>query len=163
MSKHIRPTRPVLDLSKTHFETTIHGFRIVGTWWWDEDSRRYDPCLVILHPGRSPYASAGERRAVPCVIPLREAWRWALHDGIGDPKGIANTTREWFESGALPGDPHNPRDAMRLLNAVDARLRDLVLMPPKPPGELITIADVALLDPETGRILDEVEMKHDVH
>lgn len=148
-----RAERPVFDLTKIHASSVSHGIRVVLGWFWDQDEREYEPCIALMKL-RPP--------VVPCIIPLSSAWRWALHDNTGDPAHVAKTVFNWIYDGALPGNPHAPVDAMAVLNAVDSRLRDLVMMPPRPPGDIVTVADIEVRDHDTGKIINETEVKHDV-
>lgn len=66
----------------------------------------------------------GDRR--PCVIPLEDAWHWS--DIIGDPRGYAE--RMLLRLGIDPGNPDN---VDKLIGLVNARMADLVAMPPRPP------------------------------
>jgi hypothetical protein len=152
------PLIPIVDLAKVRFSHTHAGIRVIGTWYYDVQTRDHEPCLVLLDASRP----VRRGRVIPVVVPLREAWRWALHDGVGDPIHCARSADEWMAAGLLPGEPGNRRDRLRILNAIDSRLRDLLLMPPRPAGGLKSLATVSILDPDTGRVLHEEDYKADV-
>jgi hypothetical protein len=132
--------RPTLQLENRHFSRIKHGFEVIGTWYQNEDTRwRWKPCFVIL-----PANPAPGRRLMPCVIPLENSWMWAMQGEIGDPGHVFETTVEWFQSGALPGVAGNKKDHMRLLDAVNENLTDLIKIPPRPKGVQVSVADVVI-------------------
>lgn len=130
--------RPALDLRYRHFERQKHGMHIIGAWLRDETGD-YDPCIVLLHASR-PIVPG---RTTPCIIPLREAWRWAAHGDVGDPSHVARVVNDWIASGALPGNVWIKRDRLAVLDAVNENLPDLFTMPPRPVFDLRVIAEVS--------------------
>jgi hypothetical protein len=155
MSKLIPLVKPALNLAERHFQSTLNGIIVIGTWL--RDGRKFQPCLVLLHPMRP--VAAG--RTIPIVIPLSEAWRWAVHGEVGDPLHCVLTMNEWFRDGLLDGQIGNRKDHMRVLDAVNQRLPDLIAMPPRPKGEQAVAADVTLINKQTGEIIQR-ELKEDV-
>ena len=148
--------RPALDLSKREFERVHRGILCFGTWYTDNDNRgKSEPCLVLLDPSKS--LLPGPDRAIPVIIPLSEAWRYAVSDdkSVGDPRHAGIMINEWLGGGILPGNPHNPRDHIAILSAINDCLRDLIHMPPKPKGEKFVIGDVIMTDRNTGKTTEK--------
>lgn len=146
--------KPTIDLKKVWKEWTSGGLRVILTWFWDEEHRRDDCCIVLIDPTKA--------REVPCIIPIFMAHHWALHAGIGDPDHVEHTVDKWMEDGALPGVPGNHKDRMRILNAVDSALLQLKHMPPKPRSDIAVLGEGTLMDRTTGRILLQQEYGYDV-
>lgn len=152
-------TPPALDLNKVHFEGIINGILVLGSWVRRKGAGvKYEPCLVLLHPMR-PIAAG---RTVPIIIPLSEAWRWALHGDVGDPAHCVASVCDWFVDGLLPGNPAVKADYMRVVDAINQRLPDLIAMPPRPKGDTAAIGEAFKLDAKTGRIIEEREIRVDV-
>lgn len=152
--------RPALNLALRHFERTHHGIICIGTWLTHDDDRgRTEPCLVLLH-GARPIAAG---RTVPIVIPLSEFWRYAVSEdkSIGDPVHAGLRINEWLGAGLLPGNPHNPKDHFKVLDAINECLRDLVHMPPKPKTESYAIGDITITNRLTGKAIAEREITND--
>ena len=157
MTKTLKPVSAIrhrLDLKMRHFERSKNGFTIIGSWWRKE-GRRWTPCMVIL-----PRVKPTGRRMVPCVILLEDAWRWAMHNGIGDPEHCIEAAAVWFDEGVLPGTPFNKHDHMRLYDAINESLPDLIAMPPRPKGETVSIGAIQI-HKETGEIIER-ELFNDV-
>jgi len=122
---------PALDLRRRHFEGNRNGIVVVGSWIRTDNGKSPEPCMVLLDPTRL----IAKGRTVPVVIPLREAWRWASHGDVGDPEHCGARTFEWLAEGLLPGNPHSPRDRMRILDTINHYLPDLLAMPPAPKAD----------------------------
>lgn len=149
---------PALNLAKTHFWDTINGIHVIGTWH-STKPRRWKPCMVLLHAGRPISA----RHQTPIIIPLTEAWRWAMHGEVGDPGHCVAQCMKWMAAGFLPGNFQNKRDYMRIIDAINRRLPDLIAMPPRPvSGDQVAIGEVTAIDKDTGKILIEQEIHFDV-
>lgn len=151
--------RPALNLTMRHFERTKHGIVCIGTWLTRDDDRgRTEPCLVLLH-GSRPIAAG---RTVPVVIPLSEGWRYAVAEdrSVGDPEHAGIRINEWLAEGLLPGNVHNPKDHIRVLDAINDCLRDLIHMPPKPKTESYAIGDITITDRLTGKTMHEGEVRN---
>lgn len=151
-------SRPLLDLTKVRAESVYRGIRVILTWYWADRKSDYEPCIVLWDNNRPLYRGVAE----PIIIPEHMAWRWALHDGTGDPFHCQKSADEWMDAGLLPGTPGDRADRLRILNAIDSRLRDLVLMPPRPAGDLITIGTATLVDSASGDVLHEQDVTQDV-
>lgn len=147
--------KPTLDLAKRHFQHTINGIIVIGTWYLRE-GRRYEPCLVLLHSMR-PIAAG---RTIPIIIPLSDAWRWAIHGEVGDPLHCVMSMDEWFRDGLLMGQVGNRKDHMRVLDAVNQRLPDLINMPPKPKGEAFIAGEVLIVNQTTGEVTEREITDH---
>jgi hypothetical protein len=146
--------RHTLDLRQRHFTRVKHGFEVIGTWYQDDETRwRWKPCLAII-------PAIKWHKVTPVIIPLESAWKWALHGDVGDPLHCLQKTAEWFGKGYLPGAPMNKRDHMRLYDAINESLPDLIAMPPRPKGDTVAIADV-IIRRETGEIIER-EIHNDV-
>lgn len=143
-----------LDLRKRQFERTKNGFLIIGSWYRKE-GKRWVPCMVILPAGRPT-----KRKPVPCVILLDDAWRWALHGDVGDPGHCIETAATWFQEGVLPGRAFDKTDHMRLYDAINESLPDLLNMPPFIRGEQAAIADIRIYKPN-GEVIER-EITNDV-
>lgn len=151
--------KPAIDLRYRHFESKRHNINIIGTWLYDDADRSSQPCLVLLH-GLRPIA---KNRTMPCIIALDQAWRWAMHGGVGDPEHCGRTVSDWLNRGYLPGSATNKKDLLRVLDVVNSRLTDLINMPPAPTGDSsAAIGDMVALDRKTGLVLTEREIIHDV-
>lgn len=140
--------KPALNLAETHFQQVLNGILVVGTWY--RSGRSFEPCLVLLHPLR-PIAAG---RTVPIVIKLSDAWRWAIHGEVGDPLHCVQAMNEWFDEGLLPGQAWNKKDHMRVLDAVNQRLPDLIAMPPRPKGERVLAGEMLMINQQTGEITE---------
>lgn len=148
--------RPTLKLDQRHFTRFKHGFEVIGTWYQTEDTRwRWKECLVVL-PATLPTG----RRHTPVIIPLTEAWKWAMHGDVGDPAHVFEKTAEWFSQGVLPGVAGNKRDHMRLLDAINDCLTELIAMPPRPKSDTAAIGDI-LITKATGETTEH-EVRNDV-
>lgn len=157
--QHFRHETPTLDLNKVQFESTKNGIRIVGTWGYKiVEGKKWEPCLALLHAGRPIKSSM----TIPVVIPLNEAWRWALHGEVGDPAHCVASICDWLCDGLLPGDPANKADYTRIMDAINSRLPDLIAMPPRPKGETMAIGEARKLDAKTGLVIEEREIRIDV-
>ncbi len=150
--------RPALDFKHFHFRHEKHGMVVWGMWWLDLDQNKYQPALVLTHAGR-PLVPG---KTMPCIVPLDECWRWAAHGDVGDPAGVAKTVVEWLSAGYLPGNVHSARDRVNVLDAVNSYLPDLINMPPKPRFAQRVVGEAATIDHQTGRIIDEKELRLDV-
>lgn len=152
--------RPALDLRQRHFERTKHGIVCIGTWLTNESDGRTQPCLVLLHASR-PIAAG---RTVPIVIPLDQFWRFVVAEdkSLGDPQHAATSINEWLAKGWLPGNVHNPKDHLKVLDAINDNLRDLIHMPPKPRLGSYAIGDIEIRDKKTGKTIAEHEVLNDV-
>lgn len=148
--------RTAIDLRYRHFETEKHGIKIIGTWLTDKNNTQ--PCMVLLHGGRDIRAG----KTVPCIIALDQAWRWAQHGDVGDPAHAARIVTAWLECGALPGSHHSWKDRLKVLDAVNSRLPDLIAMPPQPRFNKLIIGDAIIRDADTGRTIEEREIVNNV-
>lgn len=155
--KKRQPTidRPTLKLDQRHFTRIKNGFEVIGTWYQTEDTRwRWKECLVVL-----PEIRRKGKRLVPVIIPLTEAWKWAMHGEVGDPGHVFEKTVEWFNEGILPGVAGNKRDHMRLLDAINNCLTELIAMPPRPKGDTAAIGDMIV---NKNGVITEHEVRNDV-
>ena len=100
---------------------------------------------------------------MPIVIPLSEFWRYAraADNSLGDPIHAGLRINEWLGEGLLPGNPHNPKDHFKVLDAINECLRDLVHMPPKPRTESYAIGDITITDRLTGKAIAEREIRNE--
>jgi len=156
MSKSKPLVQPVLDLNKRHFEAPINGLIVVGSWL-RINRRHWEPCLVLLH-GMRPIKAG---KTVPIIIQLKDAWRWAMHGDVGDPAHCVGQIITWLAEGLLPGSPGNKADHMRIMDAINRRLPDLIAMPPRPKGDEYAVAEVTMLDKTTGEVISQREIKYD--
>lgn len=146
---------PALNLNQRHFEANKNGIIVIGTWL-REGRRTFEPCLVLLHAGRPVQAG----HTVPIVIKQTDAWKWALHGEVGDPAHCVASIIKWLHLELLPGDPANKRDHIRIMEAVNSRLTDLIAMPPKPKGDQHIVADAIMTNTTTGATIEH-EVKFD--
>lgn len=153
-SKIISLEAPVLDLSKAHFETVINQIRVTGTWF-RRGPDDWTPCIALTDGRKHP------KDCTPCVIPLETSWIWAFHGEVGDPVRAFISITEWLRDGLLPGEPGFATDYMRIVNAVNERLPDLIAMPPRPLGERVAIGEARILD-ANGSVIVEEEITRDV-
>jgi hypothetical protein len=147
--------RPAINLMHRHFERTKHGIVVIGTWFTHVDERgRTEPCLVLL----SAYRPIMAGRTVPVVIPMSEAWRYAVSDDpeVGDREHAHQSISEWRNQGLLPGG------AVQILDAINDNLRDLYAMPPKPYLGGHAIGDIIIKDRASGETVKEAEITNDV-
>lgn len=148
-----RILRPALDLSRVHFERVKRGIRVSGTWL--REGNQVQPCLVLTPANRLPVPG----QCVPVVVPLNEAWRYALQrdaggDMIGDPIHAGTSINEWLVKGYLPGSPLDKRAHLAVLDAINDNIRDLFAMPPRPPAaslHRVDIGEVTITDKSTGK------------
>lgn len=148
---------PALNLAKHKFWDTINGLHVIGTWH-STRPRIWKPCMVLLDAGKPVSA----KYQTPVIIPLADAWRWAMHGDVGDPEHCVVSVKEWLQEGILPGDWLSKASYMRVIDAINRRLPDLIAMPPRPPGDLVAIGEVTAIDKDTGKILTEQEIHLDV-
>ncbi|OOY20878.1 hypothetical protein BMI86_10250 [Thioclava sp. DLFJ5-1] len=157
--------RPQLDLDIRHFEHRSGNILVIGSWLMDHKAHRTEPCLVLIDARRDPRRiGKGARRAVPCVIPLNEAWRWTLERG--DPAHMSRVISEWIGDGLLPGDVGDKKSVFRVLDAIQSRLRDLYFMPPLPMKAALrhsitptnVIGDVTITERDSGKVVAETEI-----
>ena len=126
--------RPVLDLSKVHFDHRIKDLRVMGSWIMNRQDHR-EPCLVIL----SAHHPIGTQ--TPCIVPLSNAWRWA--EESGDELDAAIMAVNFCDS--LPHKSiQSTADITQVLSTVRSRLHDLLQMPPAPPKELEIAGHVSI-------------------
>ena len=150
--------RPALDLSIYHSQRICHGIRVTLTWLF-EGSNKHGPCMVLTPAHSLPLPGVVR----PVVIPMREAWRYAMTkenggDTIGDPEWVCLAVNDWLGNGYLPGNPHNPRDHFAVVDAINDNLRDLFSMPPRRPTRREVIADATITNRSTGKsVTQEVE------
>ena len=162
--------RPVLDMAMAAFETIAPGnIRVTGTWFMDPETRTSQPCLVLTDARRPLTRNKASRRAIPCIITLDVAWKWTVE--MGDPTHVWATISDWLREGVLPGSPTNNHDKWAVFNAVQCRLRDMMMMKPMPAAPAIkygtppeVVGEVVITDQRTGAVLQEVELtKHVRH
>jgi hypothetical protein len=155
-AKQISLERHTLDLRQRTFTRVKHGFEVIGTWYQTADTRwRWQACLVLLPAIKWP-----GRKLTPVIIPQTEAWRWAMHGDVGDPEHCFQKAAVWFDEGCLPGTPFDKRDHMKLYDAINESLPDLIAMPPRPQGDKVAVADI-IIRRETGEIIER-EIHNDV-
>lgn len=150
--------KPVLDLSKTHFEHRHGGILVLGAWYMDRETRRSQPCLVLLDAAKK----VARKRTIPCIIPLDDMWKWTLE--MGDPAHVGRNIRDWLTCGALPGNAGNKRDVWAVMDAVQSRLRDLWSMPPLPfelavNNGAVPVGTIDITERNTGEIIDQIEVR----
>lgn len=158
MGKLITPTiEPfAIDLAKRQFEAVHKGILVIGTWL-RTGTRDWEPCMVLVHAHRP----IRRGRTVPVVIKLSDAWRWAMHGEVGDPAHCVGAIIQWLHHGYLPGNPASKADLLIVMEAINSRLPDLIAMPPRPVGDLETVAEMTVKNRETGEIIEEREVKRD--
>lgn len=127
---------PDLDLTKYAFRRVKHGIVAYGTWY----GRKREPALALISA-----VFEGLPGALPCVIPLNDAFLWA--EETGEPRYWARMTLRF--AAALGLNPANQFDGYKVLDIIRDNLGDLVMMPPKPTEKLV-VADVIRTD-EYGR------------
>lgn len=151
---------PAINLTYNHFWRTKNGMHVIGTWLWQEAERKYEPALVLLHAGRP----LTIRTQVPVIIPLSRAWAWASHGDVGDPAHVVREIMVALAAGYLPGNATSKADYLRVLDAVNEHLPDLIAMPPRPAeaSRKRVIGDVTATDRNTGMIIREGEVSRDV-
>lgn len=149
------PEEPVLNLERAHFEVTIHQIRVTGTWL-RRGPDNWTQCLALTDGRKDP------RKCVPCVIPLETSWIWAFHEDVGDPVKAFVSITTWLREGLLPGEVGFSKDYMKIVDAVNQRLPDLIAMPPRPPGDKIVIGEARVFNATTGRVITEEEIVNDV-
>lgn len=148
---------PALDLEVCHFQRIKHGIRVYGTWL-RKSRTSTAPCLVLIDANKLAVAGV----VVPVVIPIAEAWRYAVStdaggETIGDPEHVARSIAEWLQKGFLSGSVMNSRDHLRILDAINDNIRDLYHMPPTPPSKpetKIVLGDMTTTDRDTGQKTD---------
>ncbi|WP_126975581.1 hypothetical protein [Frigidibacter oleivorans] len=152
---------PPLDLRLRAFERITKNIILIGSWW-RTGRASYEPCLVLLHPGR-PIARG---RTTPVVILMSDLWRFAMPEdrSVGDPVYAGLRINEWLGAGLLPGSAHHARDHVAILDAINDGIRDVFHMPPDPPeifGKSLPIGEVTMTDRASGRTI-ETEISTDV-
>lgn len=151
MTRNLISIPPALDLNKRHFDATINGIRIIGTWF-REGRNRSQPCLVLLDPR---YTLRRGHRPPPVVIKLDDAWRWAMHGDVGDPAHCVAQVCEWMHNGILPGNPANKLAYMAIIDAINQRLPDLIAMPPLPVEQGLIWGDLTATNRNTGETIEK--------
>lgn len=143
--------RPALDLSRTAFSRILGSISVHGAWL-EAPREAEGPCLVLTPSGVG-FVPQGWR---PCVVPLREAWRWT---DLGDEE---HQMRSCFEFCAELGlNPLRKGDLYAVMTAIRDSIGDLYAMPPRPErpraeaGVLTILAD--------GEVVDETPIMDDDH
>lgn len=149
--------KPVLDLRFTAFEHLHGSILVIGTWYMDPEDRRSQPALVLLDAARK----VQKKKTIPCIIPLSEMWKWTLE--MGDPAHVGAQIKGWIKSGALPGSANNKRDCWNVMDAVQSRLRDVVMMPPLPikaavKNGAVPVGELLITERDTGKTVQEIEV-----
>lgn len=145
---------PVLNLEHAHFEVVANQIRVTGTWL-RRGPDDWTQCLALTD-GRKDI-----RQCVPCVVPLETSWIWAFHGDIGDPVRAFVSMTEWLRDGLLPGEVGHVPSYMRIVDAINSRLPDLIAMPPRPQVDQIVIGEVTITNMKTGGVSHQ-EFKTDV-
>lgn len=131
-------SRPVLDLTETHFTRTCGNLKVIGTWYGATERR---PCLAIV-----PSGTISHERMTPAIIPLDSAWLWS--EEVGDPQHCARACMAFAKGLGL--DSHNKFDMINLASAIRDHLGDLISIPASPTDKLIVTADAFWTD-ELGK------------
>lgn len=134
-----------LDLSIRHFTRSVGALLVIGTWYRD-DEMQWRPALVLIR-------AADEKSgiAVPCVVPLANAWVWS--EEIGDPVLAARAAHEFAKALRVDDDPLN---VMRIAGIINDHLPDLVKIPPLPASERNerAVAEGIIRDLEAGKVTE---------
>lgn len=121
-----------LDLTR-YWHKQQHGdITAYFTWYGEND----EPALVLVPTYRQHH-----ERAVPCVVPLANAWKW--DETIGDPRGCAQTCYKFADLLGL--DKLSSMTCQRIASIIRDGLGDLVSIPPKPTERRVA-ADVIITD-----------------
>lgn len=141
-----------LDLSEYHFKRPVLMGGILsayGTWWHDEG--KHEPCLVILRAGEegSPYT-------VPCVVLLKDAWKWSEEAGM---PGYGHKWATRFAA-TLRFNENDLKTVFGVLSIVRDQLGDLISIPPyRRLKDLDPVsADVTIRDRDSNRS-KEIEIR----
>lgn len=137
------PERAVVDYSRTAFMHIVGGIRVTGTWLVCDNR---EAVMSLTHAGRE----FSHPDCISCLIRQRDAWLWTRE--VGDPRHCAQTCFTWVAIGALPGNPENPKDLHRVLDAVQSRLSDLIYMPPAPIRRREIAGDITFTNRTTGAV-----------
>jgi len=127
-------TKIAIDLTRTHFKRQSRGFRIHGTWLFDQSPEM--PCLVITPVHRV----ISHERTMPFVVPLSSAFTWNEPEHAAKAAGEALAAMQLEFSEAL---------LFALMMAVHDHLGDLIAIPPYY-GEAKAVADIIVTD-QDGR------------
>lgn len=133
----------VIDLSLVAWERRYGDLTVLGTWVLGTGR----PCLALVATSKWQRWPRSREGLIPCLVPVDHAWRWDDH--IGDPTHIARVT---FDFAAGMGfDPMDPVRCMRIAMAISDSLGDLLSMGPMPSSEKRTVADILMIDQDTGK------------
>lgn len=158
--------RVQLDLNHT-LAAYRHG--PITVWMtWVRTIERWEPCIALTRPNLFDLEGG---KAVPCVVPLNRAYAWVSGlqakelqgqlpaSLLADLRDVMTTAAEWAFTLGLNG--MKSKDVMKVLNAVDDHLSELISMPPRPAGLGETrVADMIVTDANSGKTW-EMEV-HDV-
>lgn len=144
----IKP-RVAIDLRYQHFKHRVRDIDVFGTWYC-HSRNNWEPCLALLPAGVRP------ARAVPCLVLLSNAWRWA--EETCDHIECAEMALEFTL--ALGKNPGRNQDIIQVIETVRGRLLDLLMMPPLPNRPLELTGDVTIT--REGEVVMQRELHDDV-
>jgi hypothetical protein len=139
--------RPALDLRKVHFTRKKGPITVFGTWHRQPDGESR-PCLVLVCSYWPP------RRWTPCIVRIDTAWLWT--EEAGNP--VRATEEAMHFAPHLGLDLLNARDIVKIIAAVRDCLNDLRHMPPAPPGEIKIVGEAAIVEVESGDVIEQKDV-----
>lgn len=134
-----------LDLNRRVWTFRRDGITAIGTWLRVEGTFR--PCMVLI-PGGREY----DDRLTPCVVTMDRAWIWS--EEVGDPAEAARTACQFARCLGL--NENNPRTVIRLAMFINDHLGDLLSIPPYQNSDAEIVAEVTMVDANTGRTIETV-------
>lgn len=109
----------------------------LGSWYGQDDT----PCLVLVATRHF-----GTEEALPCVVPINNAWKWA--EETGDPRYAVDNSMVFGR--ALGLNVADIRTPMKITSIIRDCLGDLLAMPVRPKDDKIVVADATVTNRETG-------------
>lgn len=143
-----------VDISIYHFRHELRDLALIGSWARVDDGQ-WRRCLVIMRK----WAYGSDDMRIYVVFDDVDLPNWALDaPPYGDTAWAVAQGRQACK--AL--DINESRANINLIiTAVNDSLYDLIMMPPRPAAEKVTVGEVVMTDRESGRRLD-VELRTDV-
>jgi hypothetical protein len=134
--------RHALDLRQSHAAYRRGDVLVWITWL-----RTSGEACIVLTPRRTPIS---HERIVPCIVPLSRAWAWA--EETGDLRDVMTSAGLFCAN--LGFNPLNPNNVRKVIGIVRDHLGDLLSCPPMPTGERRVVADMTIINRDSGRVLE---------
>lgn len=141
-----------VDISRYHFRRELGFLAVIGTWAKTEDGPRR--CLAIMR--KWAYGSSDMRIFV--VFDDVDLPEWSLDTLHGNYIGAMKRALQACRDLDIDESAAN---CHAIITLVCDHLYDLIMMPPRPAGEMVPVADIVITERESGRRVEK-ELRIDV-